>query len=448
MGYRGTLARPGMARLAAASSIGTTLEWYDFTVYNVLAALVFGRVFFPSYEPLTGTLLSFSTYAVGYLSRPIGGFVFGHLGDRRGRRYVLVTTLLLMGVATALMGLLPSYRTLGVWSPVLLVILRFAQGAAIGGEWAGAVLLSVEHGDRRHRGRNGSFAQMGPACGTILGTAVVAAISYALPARDFDSWGWRLPFLLSFGLVVFGLWLRRGVDETPVFIELESRRETSRTPVIDVFREHTRPLLTSIGARVGPDILYALLVVFTLTYVTLALHLSRSLALTAIMIGAAFHAVAIPFFGDLSDRVGRRAVYAVGTLLSIIWAFAYFMLMDTRHPELIVLAVVVGMILHATMYGPQAALITEQFPSRVRYAGSSLAYTLTGVVAGGFAPLIFTALYKSYGSTIRLSVYLAIALLITLLALSYAREEVDELPVIAPRNDAGGPMLSRGAQEP
>jgi MFS family permease len=431
MDHRGTLARPGMARLAAASSIGTTLEWYDFTVYNVLAAVVLGRVFFPSFDPLTGTLLSFSTYAVGYLSRPFGGFLFGHLGDRRGRRFVLVATLLLMGTASALMGLLPTYATLAVWSPLLLVLLRFAQGAAIGGEWAGAVLLSVEHGAQRQRGRNGSYAQMGPALGTILGTGVVAAVSYALSPRDFDAWGWRIPFLLSIGLVAFGLWLRRGVDETPAFIELQSRAETSRAPIMDVFRKHTRPLLTSIGARVGPDVLYALLIAFTLTYVTLVLHLSRSLALTATMIGAACHAVAIPFFGDLSDRVGRRAVYAVGTVLSIIWSFAYFTLMDTRQASLIALAVTVGMILHAMMYGPQAALITEQFPSRVRYAGSSLAYTLTGVVAGGFAPLIFTALYKSYGSTIWLSLYLAASLVLTLVALWYARAEVDPEPVAA-----------------
>jgi MFS family permease len=432
MDHRGTLARPGMARLAAASSIGTTLEWYDFTVYNVLAALVLGRVFFPSFDPLTGTLLSFSTYAVGYLSRPFGGFVFGHLGDRRGRRFVLVATLLLMGSATGLMGLLPTYAILGVWSPLLLVLLRFAQGAAIGGEWAGAVLLSVEHGARQQRGRNGSYAQMGPALGTILGTGVVAAVSYALSSRDFDAWGWRIPFLLSIGLVAFGLWLRRGVSETPAFIELQSRAETSRAPIADVFHKHMRPLLTSIGARVGPDVLYALLIAFTLTYVTLVLQLSRSLALTATMIGAACHAVAIPFFGDLSDRLGRRAVYAVGTVLAIIWSFAFFMLMDTRQASLIVLAVTVGMILHAMMYGPQAALITEQFPSRVRYAGSSLAYTLTGVVAGGFAPLIFTALYKSYGSTIRLSLYLTASLVLTLVALWYARAEVDPEPAIAP----------------
>lgn len=424
--------RPGIARLAAASSVGTTLEWYDFTVYNVMAAVVFGRVFFPSFDPMVGTLLAFSTYAVGYLSRPFGGFVFGHLGDRRGRRFVLVTTLVLMGIASALMGMLPSYRTWGVWSPLLLVILRFAQGAAIGGEWAGAVLLSVEHGARDQRGRNGSFAQMGPACGTILGTAVVAAISLALSPAAFDDWGWRIPFLLSLGLVGFGLWLRSGVDETPVFVELESRGATAKAPVIDVLRHHARPLVTSIGARVGPDVMYALLVVFTLTYVTTVLRLSRPLALSATMIGAACNACAIPFFGTLSDRVGRRPVYALGAVLSIGWAFVYFMLMDTRRSLLIGLAVAGGMTLHAMMYGPQAAFITEQFPPRVRYAGSSLAYTLTGVVAGGFAPLIFTALYRAYGSTLRLSFYLTIALVLTLIALWSARETSDRSPAAPP----------------
>jgi MFS family permease len=426
---------PSLGRLAVASSIGTTLEWYDFTVYNVMAAIVFGSVFFPSFDPLAGTLLAFSTYAVGYLSRPFGGFVFGHLGDRRGRRFVLVATLILMGVATGLMGLLPSYRSIGVWSPLLLVILRFAQGAAIGGEWAGAVLLAVEHGKPHQRGRNGSFAQMGPACGTILGTLVVAVISYALPPAAFDRWGWRLPFLLSIGIVGFGLWLRRGVDETPAFVELQSLHATARAPVLDVFRRHTRPLLTSIGARVGPDVMYALLVVFTLTYVTTVLGLSRTLALTATMIAAACHALAIPFFGTLSDRIGRRPVYSVGAVLSIAWAFAYFALMDTRVPLLIGLAVAGGMTLHAMMYGPQAAFITEQFPSRVRYAGSSLAYTLTGVVAGGFAPLIFTALYKSWRSTLPLTAYLIVAMLLTLIALWFARETVSgalELEPIRP----------------
>ena len=409
-------------RLAAASSVGTTLEWYDFTVYNVMAALVFNVVFFPSFDPLSGTLVAFSTYAVGYLSRPLGGIVFGSLGDRLGRRFVLVSSLLAMGVATALIGFLPPYDSWGVWSAALLITLRFAQGAAIGGEWAGAVLLSLEHGAWHQRGRNGSFAQVGPACGTILGTGVVAALTAALSPSAFESWGWRIPFWSSAALVGFGFWLRRGVEETPVFLELESRRAKVRIPITAIFRHHLRSLLAGIGIRIGPDVVYALLVVFTLTYVTTVLHLSRPLALTATMIGAVCNALAIPWFGALSDRVGRRWVYAGGVLASILWAFAYFGLMDTRRGLFIGVAVTGGLVIHAMMYGPQAALITAQFPARVRYTGASLAYTLAGVVGGGFAPLLFTALYKASGSTFRLSVYITVALGVTLFALWHIEE--------------------------
>ncbi len=421
MDYSGAL-RPSMARLATASLVGTTLEWYDFTIYNVMAALVFNKVFFPSFDPLAGTLLAFSTYAVGYLSRPLGGFVFGHLGDRFGRRFVLVATLILMGAASGLIGLLPTYQRWGVWSPGLLVALRFAQGAAIGGEWAGAVLLSLEHGAQHQRGRNASFAQMGPGCGSIFGTGAVAALTLALSPAIFEAWGWRVAFWSSAVLVGFGLWLRGGVTETPAFVALAARHATAKTPVKEVFGHHLRPLLTTIGARAGPDVAFALLSVFSLTYVTTVLHLSRTLGLIAVMIGAACHAVAIPIFGALSDRIGRRPVYAAGTAVTIVWVFAYFRLMDTRQPSLIVLAVAGGLFMHAIMYGPQAAFITEQFPSRVRYAGSSLGYTLAGVVAGGFAPLIFAALYKAYGTTIPLSLYVSVALAVTLIALWVSRE--------------------------
>ena len=420
-----------MRRLATASAIGTTLEWYDFTIYNIMAALVFNVVFFPQYGPLTGTLLAFSTYAVGYFSRPAGGLLFGHLGDRLGRRFVLFATLILMGAATCLIGLLPSYRVLGLWSPALLVLLRFTQGAAIGGEWAGAVLLSLEHGTAQKRGRNGSYAQLGPACGTILGTAAVAGIAVSLSPASFEAWGWRIPFALSLLLVAFGLWLRHGVAETPAFIALQSQHGTVRAPISEVMRRQRRGLFTSIGARVGPDVFYALLVVFTLTYVTAILRLPRVQGLLAIMIGAACSAACMPLFGSLSDRVGRRPLITLGALLSVGWAFAYFRLMDTRHPLLIVIAVAVGMVLHASMYGPQAAFIAEQFPARVRYAGSSMAYTLTGIVAGGLAPLLFTTLFRSYGSTLALSLYLTAALVVTLIAMAMARETA-----MAPLRDA------------
>ncbi|KJK21565.1 MFS transporter [Burkholderiaceae bacterium 16] len=417
---------PKMGRLAAASTIGTTLEWYDFTVYNLMAALVFNAVFFPSFDPLTGTILAFSTYAVGYVSRPLGGVLFGHLGDRLGRRFVLVATLVLMGVATGLMGLLPTYMSWGIWSPILLVALRFLQGAAIGGEWAGAVLLSMEHGEQHQRGRNASFTQVGPSCGTLLGTGFIAVVSLWLSPEDFQAWGWRIPFLSSVLLVVFGLWLRKGVEETPMFREMEARKSTAKTPIKEVFVDHWRRLLLAGGVRIGSDVLYALVVVFTLTYVTSVLHLSRPLALTATMIGAACNAIAVPLFGSLSDRLGRRPVYIAGALLAVVWAFVFFRLMDSAQPLQICAAVVVGLIIHAMMYGPQAAFVTEQFPTRVRYAGSSLAYTLAGIVGGGFAPLIIASLYKSYGSTLAISLYVSAALALTLVALLAARETANK----------------------
>ncbi|NWA39444.1 MHS family MFS transporter [Pseudomonas reactans] len=413
---------PKTGRLAAASSIGTALEWYDFTVYNIMAALIFNHVFFPSFDPLVGTILAFSTYAVGYVSRPIGGMVFGHLGDVLGRRFVLVTTLVIMGVTTALMGLLPGYASWGIWSPLLLATLRFVQGIALGGEWAGAVLLSMEHGKPHQRGRNASFAQVGPSCGTLIGTGLITLITVLLSADDFQSWGWRIPFLLSLVLVFFGLWLRRGIGETPAFLKLEQSKNTTHTPLKEVFTQHPRALLIAGGSRIGSDVLYALVVVFTLTYVTTVLHLPRPLALTATMLGALGNAVTVPMFGALSDRFGRRPVYIFGAVAAMIWAFVFFVLLDSTQPVLICLAVIGGLLIHAIMYGPQAAFVTEQFPTRVRYAGSSLAYTLAGILGGGFAPLIITTLFKEYNSTLAISLYVALALLITLVSVFAAKE--------------------------
>ncbi|MGY2228944.1 MFS transporter [Pseudomonas tolaasii] len=411
-----------MRRLAAASSIGTTLEWYDFTVYNLMAALVFNVIFFPSFDPLSGTVIAFSTYAVGYLSRPLGGIVFGSLGDKLGRRWVLVATLILMGVVTGLMGVLPTYASWGIWSPILLVVLRFFQGAAIGGEWAGSVLLSMEHGKPHQRGRNASFTQVGPACGTLLGAGFMALITFSMTPESFQEWGWRIPFLSSVLLVILGCWLRRGVDETPVFKAIEEKDAKVEAPVRDVFVGHWRRLLLAGCARIGSDIVYAMLVVFSLAYVTNVLHLPRSLALGAAIVGAAFHAVCVPLFGMLSDKLGRRPVYAAGAVFSGLWVFVFFRLMDTASTPLIFLAMVVGMIFQAMMFGPQAAFVTEQFPTRVRYAGSSLAYTLGGILGGGTAPLIITGLFKVFDSSIAVSLYVCAGLAITLIALGVARE--------------------------
>src|SRR5437660_3657319 len=271
--------RTSTSRLAAASAVGTTLEWYDFTVYNTLAALIFNRLFFPSFDPLTGTILSFSTYAVGYISRPIGGVVFGHLGDKLGRRFVLFVTLTIMGLTTGLMGLLPTYPSGGILSPILLVALRFVQGVALGGEWAGAVLISVEHGDQGKRGRNASFTQLGPALGTLLATGCIALITNLLSADEFLAWGWRIPLLSSLVLVGFGVWIRLGVDETPMFKQLEESGAKAKTPIGDVLRFFWRRLLIAGGVRVGTDVHYALVAVFSLTYVTTVLNVPRTLAL-------------------------------------------------------------------------------------------------------------------------------------------------------------------------
>jgi metabolite-proton symporter len=414
--------RSSTQRLATASIVGTTLEYYDFAVYNTLAALVFNRLFFPSFDPIAGTILAFSTFAVGYFSRPIGGLIFGHLGDRFGRRFVLVTTLFVMGVTTVLIGLLPTYEVAGALSPVLLVALRFIQGAALGGEWAGAVLLSVEHGDSARRGRNASWAQMGPSLGTLLATGTIALLTWLLSPDAFVEWGWRLPFFASVVLVVFGLWIRIGVDETPLFRQLEREQKKARAPIGEVFRSHWRGLLLGGGARIGPDVLYSLSVAFSLSYLTTVLGQSRTLALIALSIGGACNAIAIPIFGSLSDRLGRRAVYGAGAALGVIWAFVFFPLLNTESAFAIVCALIGALLIHAMMYGPQAAFIAEQFPTRVRYAGSSLAYTLAGIVGGGIAPAMFATLLKIYGTTAPLAIYTAVALLMTAGVLLIARQ--------------------------
>lgn len=411
-----------LARAFVASLSGTALEWYDFAIYSSSAALVFGTLFFPSSDPLSGTLLAFSTYAVGYLSRPLGGFVFGRLGDVIGRKKVLVTTLLITGVATFAIGLLPTHRDIGVAAAVLLVLLRFVQGVGLGGEWGGAVLLSSEFGDPARRGFWASAAQVGPPLGTLLANGVIALLGVALSQDDFLAWGWRVAFLLSALLVLFGLWIRARLEETPVFQALEKKGGRPTAPITEVFTTQLRPLVAAVLCRVCPDVLYALFAVFTLAYTTQELGLPRSWGLTAVLVGSVVQVFLIPLAGALSDRWGRRRLYAVATVAAAAWPFAFFPMAETRSLPLLVLGVLGGLVIHSALYGPQAAFIAEQFTPRLRYTGSSLAYTVAGVIGGAVAPLLFTLLLAKYHDWLALAAYLGITCVITLVGVALGRD--------------------------
>ncbi|HSK59975.1 MAG TPA: MFS transporter [Actinomycetospora sp.] len=422
-----------------ASLSGTSLEYYDFAVYGTASALVFPQLFFPGSDPLTGLLLAFGTFAVGYVSRPVGGFVFGRLGDTLGRKRVLVSTLMLIGVATVLIGLLPTYETIGVTAPIVLVLLRFAQGVGVGGEWGSAVLLSGEFGDARRRGFWSSAAQIGPPAGNLLANGVFAILAATLTQEQLLSWGWRLAFLLSAVLVAFGLWIRLTLEDTPVFRALQESGSTSATPIREVLRTQPRGLIAAILSRLGPDVAYSLLTVYVLSYATRTAGFERAQVLSAVLIGSALQLGLIPAFGALSDRINRRLVSTVAVVLAGVWVFVLFPTIDSGSFGLLVLAVVVGLVLHAAAYGPQAAFITEQFSPRLRSTGSSLGYTLAGVLGGALAPLLLTSLQAGLGWAAAAG-YVALACLLSAVGLALGRDHdprVDEeLAAAAPAGAA------------
>jgi MFS family permease len=405
-----------MLRAVVASAVGTAIEWYDFFLYGVAAALVFPQRFFPQSDPLTGTLLSFSTFFVGFVGRPIGAAIFGHYGDRIGRMTALVWTLLLMGLATMSIGLVPDYNRIGIWGGVLLTLARIVQGVAVGGQWGGSVLVATEWGDAKRRGFLASWPQFGAPVGLVLANAALLAMTY-LSGDAFLSWGWRIPFLASAVLVIVAVYIRLGIPETPIFTRLRREGKLVVAPVAVVVREHWREVVLTALVRSAQQAPFYIFTTYVLTYATVVLGFARSTILNFVMLQSLLSMATVVAFGYLSDRIGRRRLTAIGCAIMLVYPFIYFALLDTRVPLLVLLAIVSGMAVQDIQYGPQAALIAESFPSRVRYTGTSLGYQLASITAGGPAPLIALWAYERFHSSSAVAAYLSASAVVSLIAL-------------------------------
>jgi metabolite-proton symporter len=412
-----------LRKVVLASMIGTTIEWYDFFLYGSAAALVFGKLFFPKSDPVTGTMLAFATYALGFVARPLGGLVFGHFGDRIGRKQLLMLSLLLMGGSSMLIGILPTFDQVGLFAPLGLVLLRLVQGFAVGGEWGGAVLMVTEYGDARRRGFWAGWPQAGVPAGNLLAAGVLAIMSAIQSNADFLAWGWRVPFLLSGVLVVIGYWVRISLAESPLFQKaLDDAGAPPRMPVMDAIRERPGGLAIGAGLRVAENISFYVVTTYAISYMTDVVHLTRTFALNCMLVATAVEVLLIPLFATLSDKVGRRPVYFVGAVGIAIWGFAFFRMIDTGLTPNVLIALIVGLACHGAMYGPQAAFIAELFPTRMRYSGASLAYQATSIFAGSLAPIIALALFNHYRSWTPIAIYLAIAGAISAFSALKARE--------------------------
>jgi metabolite-proton symporter len=415
-----------MLRKARLSSfIGTVIEWYEFFIYGAAAALVFGKLFFPQSSPLAGTMAAFGTFAVGFIARPLGGIIFGHFGDRLGRRAVLVATLMIMGTSTFLIGLLPTYSQIGLWAPVLLVLMRVAQGVALGGEWGGAVLMVVEHAPADRRGCHSSWTQLGVPAGLVLSTGVMAMVT-SMPLSDFESWGWRIPFLLSVVLLVVGMLIRLTIEETPVFAEMSQEGEIKKYPALEILRKDKKSVLLAIGTRFAENGSFFIFSVFSLSYATKYLGVSNGVILTAVVVAALVTIITIPLFAGLTDRFGRRPIFAAGALFTALFAYPFFWLLQTGEPVLITLSVVLALAVGwSAMYAPQAAYFAELFEPQVRYSGMSIGAQLVAIFAGGPSPLIATAAIAATGGlSWPISLWLIGVSLITLISLALAPETV------------------------
>ena len=407
--------RGAQVRMAAvASVVGTSIEWYDFFLYNTAAAVVFKDVFFPSSSDYAGTLSSFATYAVGFAARPVGAAIFGHWGDRLGRKATLIVTLVLMGLSSALIGLLPGTHSIGVAAPILLVLLRVLQGIAVGGEWSGSVLLSMEWGNGKRRGLMASWPQIGVPIGLIIGTVAMSSVATA-SGDAFKNWGWRLPFLFSLVLVAIGLWVRLRVMETPLFAEVVEKQQVAKVPVAEVIRRHPKEIVLSALLRCSEQAPFYIFTSFALTYMEKNAGQSKTFALNAVAAAAVLGLVIIPVAGHLSDSLGRKRVYAAGALLTAIVAFPYFALINTGIGVIVFLTVMFAEVPHAMQYGPQASLIAEVFPTKLRYGGAGIGYQLASVIAGGPAPLLATWLLHDFGWW-AISIMIVFAALLTLTA--------------------------------